>query len=104
VLPRSRRSSSFFSSRSPSFSPATCETHRAPAGRAGLKIPHAPGGYRSAALVPSVIVMFWFAYGLMNRTIDRWFSRPVEEVREDTARWLRCSQPMHSRMRRRKRL
>jgi two-component system nitrogen regulation sensor histidine kinase NtrY len=31
-----------------------------------------------------VIVMFWFAYGLMNRTIDRWFSRPVEEVREDT--------------------
>src|ERR1700686_568189 len=25
-----------------------------------------------------VIVMFWFAYGLMNRTIDRWFSRPVE--------------------------
>jgi two-component system nitrogen regulation sensor histidine kinase NtrY len=32
-----------------------------------------------------VIVMFWFAYGLMNRTIDRWFSRPVEEVREDTS-------------------
>jgi two-component system, NtrC family, nitrogen regulation sensor histidine kinase NtrY len=31
-----------------------------------------------------VIVMFFFAYGLMNRTIDRWFSRPVEEVREDT--------------------
>src|SRR5436853_6522989 len=31
-----------------------------------------------------VIMMFWFAYGLMNRTIDRWFSRPVEEVREDT--------------------
>ena len=32
-----------------------------------------------------VIMMFWFAYGLMNRTIDRWFSRPVQEVREDTA-------------------
>jgi len=31
-----------------------------------------------------VIMMFWFAYVLMNRTIDRWFSRPVEEVREDT--------------------
>jgi two-component system, NtrC family, nitrogen regulation sensor histidine kinase NtrY len=31
-----------------------------------------------------VIVMFWFAYGLMNRTIDRWFSRPVQEVREDS--------------------
>jgi two-component system, NtrC family, nitrogen regulation sensor histidine kinase NtrY len=32
-----------------------------------------------------VIVMFWFAYGFMNRSIDKWFSRPVEEVREDTA-------------------
>ena len=31
-----------------------------------------------------VIMMFWFAYGLMNRSIDKWFSRPVEEVREDT--------------------
>src|SRR5437868_13770945 len=26
-----------------------------------------------------VIVMFWFAYGLMNRSIDKWFSRPVED-------------------------
>ena len=32
-----------------------------------------------------VIVMFWFSYGLMNRSIERWFSTPVEEVREDTA-------------------
>lgn len=31
-----------------------------------------------------VIVMFWFAYGLMNRSIDKWFSRPVEEVHADT--------------------
>ncbi|HEY6181272.1 MAG TPA: PAS domain-containing sensor histidine kinase, partial [Terriglobales bacterium] len=31
-----------------------------------------------------VIFMFWFAYGLMNRSIDKLFSRPVEEVREDT--------------------
>jgi two-component system, NtrC family, nitrogen regulation sensor histidine kinase NtrY len=31
-----------------------------------------------------VIVMFWFAYGLMNRTIVLWFSRPVQEVRDDT--------------------
>src|ERR1700741_1498009 len=31
-----------------------------------------------------VIVMFWFAYGLMNRSIERWFSTPVEEVRQDT--------------------
>jgi two-component system, NtrC family, nitrogen regulation sensor histidine kinase NtrY len=32
-----------------------------------------------------VIIMFCFAYGLMNRSIDKWFSSPVEEVREDTA-------------------
>ncbi len=32
-----------------------------------------------------VIFLFLFAYGLMNRSIDKWFSRPVEEVRQDTA-------------------
>src|SRR5579859_3012546 len=32
-----------------------------------------------------VLVMFWFSYGLMNRSIERWFSTPVEEVRQDTA-------------------
>lgn len=32
-----------------------------------------------------VIAMFWFAYGLMNRSIDKWFSQPAEEVRQDTA-------------------
>ncbi len=32
-----------------------------------------------------VIFLFLFAYGLMNRSINTWFSRPVEEVREDTA-------------------
>ncbi|HTW58514.1 MAG TPA: ATP-binding protein [Terriglobales bacterium] len=31
-----------------------------------------------------VMVMYWFAYGLMNRSIDKWFSTPVEEVRTDT--------------------
>ena len=31
-----------------------------------------------------VIVMYWFAYDLMNRSIDKWFSTPVEEVRADT--------------------
>ena len=35
-----------------------------------------------------VIMMFWFAYGLMNRSIDKWFSQPVEEVRQDTASML----------------
>ncbi len=32
-----------------------------------------------------VIGMFFFAYVLMNRSIDKWFSSPVEEVRHDTA-------------------
>jgi len=32
-----------------------------------------------------VIGMFLFAYVLMNRSIDKWFSTPVEEVRQDTA-------------------
>jgi PAS domain S-box-containing protein len=32
-----------------------------------------------------VITMFLFAYGLVNRSIDKWFSRPVEEVRQNTA-------------------
>jgi len=32
-----------------------------------------------------VIFFFLFAYGLMNRSIDKWFSRPIEEVRQDTA-------------------
>jgi len=31
-----------------------------------------------------VMVMYWFAYGLMNRSINIWFSTPVEEVRKDT--------------------
>ncbi len=31
-----------------------------------------------------VIFLFVFAYGLMNRSIDKWFSRPVQEVQENT--------------------
>ena len=31
-----------------------------------------------------VMVMYWFSYGLMNRSIDKWFSTPVEEVRSDS--------------------
>ena len=31
-----------------------------------------------------VIALFLFSYGLMNRSVDKWFSRPVEEVRERT--------------------
>jgi len=32
-----------------------------------------------------VVVMFLFSYSLMNRTIEKWFSSPVEEVRADAA-------------------
>ncbi len=32
-----------------------------------------------------VIFFFMFAYGLMNRSINKWFSQPAEEVRQDTA-------------------
>src|SRR5260370_16193096 len=31
-----------------------------------------------------VMVMYWFAYGLMNRSIDNWFSTPVEQRRSHT--------------------
>lgn len=37
------------------------------------------------SLLP-VIAQFSFAYLLLNRSIDKWFSRPVEEVRADTQR------------------
>ena len=32
-----------------------------------------------------VLCLTFFALGLMNRSIDKWFSRPIEEVRQDTA-------------------
>ncbi|MFB3916726.1 MAG: ATP-binding protein [Terriglobales bacterium] len=31
-----------------------------------------------------VIVLFIFAYGLLNRSVQKWFSMPVEQVRRDT--------------------
>src|SRR5437773_3881947 len=30
------------------------------------------------------IVMFMYAYGLMNRSIDKWFSGPVEQIQQDS--------------------
>ncbi len=33
-----------------------------------------------------VLVMFMFAYGLMNRSIDKWFSGPVRELQQDSGR------------------
>jgi len=35
------------------------------------------------SFLPS-IVMFMFAYGLMNRSIDKWFSGPVEQLQQDS--------------------
>jgi nitrogen fixation/metabolism regulation signal transduction histidine kinase len=32
-----------------------------------------------------VILLFMFSYGLMNRSIERWFSRPVEDVQYRTS-------------------
>jgi nitrogen fixation/metabolism regulation signal transduction histidine kinase len=32
------------------------------------------------------LVMFMFAYGLMNRSIDKWFSGPVTQLQQDTGR------------------
>jgi two-component system, NtrC family, nitrogen regulation sensor histidine kinase NtrY len=37
------------------------------------------------SLVP-LIFMFLFSYGLMNRAVDRWFSQPVTEMRDDSNR------------------
>ena len=51
-----------------------------------------------------VIVMYWFAYGLMNRSIDKWFSTPVEEVRSDTQAMVPCCRGTRSRIRLPKRL
>jgi len=53
-------------------------------GVAGFKVPHAPGVVSLLLSFLPVIAMFWFSYGLMNRSIDKWFSQPVEEVRADT--------------------
>jgi hypothetical protein len=35
------------------------------------------------SLIP-IVFMFLFSYGLMNRAVDRWFSQPVTQMREDT--------------------
>jgi PAS domain S-box-containing protein len=40
-------------------------------------------GALALSLTP-VIFLFLFAFGLMNRSIDKWFSRPVEGLREDS--------------------
>jgi two-component system nitrogen regulation sensor histidine kinase NtrY len=37
------------------------------------------------SLIP-IVFMFLFSYGLMNRAVDRWFSQPVTQMRDDTNR------------------
>lgn len=41
-------------------------------------------GALGLSLIP-VVCMFAFTYGLINRTLEKWFSRPVEAVRDDTS-------------------
>ena len=40
------------------------------------------------SLVP-VIFLFIFAYGLLNRTIDKWFSVPLDLIRQDSEELVR---------------
>jgi two-component system, NtrC family, nitrogen regulation sensor histidine kinase NtrY len=35
------------------------------------------------SLIP-IVFMFIFSYGLMNRAVDRWFSQPVTQMRDDS--------------------
>ena len=37
------------------------------------------------ALTPAIFMLL-FSFGLMNRSIDRWFSQPTSELREDSTR------------------
>lgn len=48
---------------------------------------------RSRMLVGAVLIsfapalfMFFFSYGLMNRSIDRWFSQPTSDLRDESTR------------------
>ena len=44
--------------------------------------------FLSVSLVP-VFFLFIFAYGLLNRTIDRWFSVPLDLIRQDSEELVR---------------
>ncbi|MFZ0963718.1 MAG: ATP-binding protein [Terriglobia bacterium] len=44
--------------------------------------------FLSVSLVP-VIFLFIFAYGLLNRTIDKWFSVPLDLIRQDSEELVR---------------
>ena len=44
--------------------------------------------FLSLSLVP-VIFLFIFAYGLLNRTIDKWFSVPLDVIRQDSEELVR---------------
>jgi hypothetical protein len=44
--------------------------------------------FLSVSLVP-VIFLFFFAYGLLNRTIDKWFSVPIDKIHHDSEELVR---------------
>jgi PAS domain S-box-containing protein len=45
-------------------------------------------GAMAISLLP-IVFMFYFSYGLLNRTLARWFPRPLEIAAEESARLLR---------------
>ena len=58
------------------------------------------------SLIP-IVFMFVFSYGLMNRAVERWFSGPVTEMRDDSnsmalelSRYTTCQRPRRSRLHR----
>jgi PAS domain S-box-containing protein len=53
------------------------------AGRAGSQFKARLVFYTIALSLLPVLLMFFFAYGLLNRSIDRWFGDPARQIVED---------------------
>ncbi len=53
------------------------------AGRAGSRFKARLVFYTIALSLLPVLLMFFFAYGLLNRSIDRWFGDPARQIVED---------------------
>ncbi|PYP89981.1 MAG: hypothetical protein DMF61_01915 [Blastocatellia bacterium AA13] len=53
------------------------------AGQAGSKFKARLVGYAIALSLLPVLLLFFFAFGLINRSIDRWFSGPASQIVSD---------------------
>src|ERR1044072_5305250 len=53
------------------------------AGRAGSRFKARLVFYSIALSLLPVVLMFFFAYGLLNRSIDRWFGDPARQMVDD---------------------